>query len=105
MNKHDDFPVGRTDCYINDYQATYLCKLPAEAAVAWLKSVAPDVCVGSVGKHPATALTLGDGSDTDALQNGWLNKLWVVVEQTYSKAICLYAADGTFWVCAINFTE
>lgn len=93
MNKHK---IGYTACYIQDYRSfRRLCSIHVCAAVEWVKSVCPNVNMGcgTLGRD----LTVNESFDTDAGEgNGWLNKLFVVVDQNYDRSVAITNWDGKF---------
>lgn len=89
-----DCHVGFTGCYIQDHNFKHLCDIPVSAAVKWVKKVCPEATMGN--KTKAKELTLNRGIDTDALMNGWLNKLFVVVANDHDAWIALVNWDGRF---------
>lgn len=93
----DHFNVGDTGTYINDYrQFVHVAEIPQQAAIAWVKEVCGDTLMGL--SFTARELTVDEGKDTDATRNGWLNKLFVVVDTSHGRAVALYNHDGSFSV-------
>lgn len=93
-----EFEIGLTKTYIEDYPFQVGLTIPAEVAVAWVKVATPEVVMGNSVK--AKDLTVG-GSDpnTDVVGNGWLNKLFVVVDKDRGgKAVAIYKYDGDFFI-------
>ncbi len=90
------YKLGMTGCYICDHPFSHVTDIPVEAAVEWVKNVAPEITLGS---HVKTKDITTDGNrKTDAIQNGWLNKLFVIVAHEPGKFIALYNHDGVFSV-------
>ena len=90
-----EYGIGFTACYICDYiDFSHLAEIPVEAAVAWVKKACPTVVLGN---HTASVdLTVGTKDDTDALGNGWLNKLFVIVGSERGNWLAIYNHDGEF---------
>lgn len=97
-----DYTIGSTATYIVDYEFDHVCEIPMAAAVEWVKSACPDADMSSRVK--AAELTIGESNNTDADENGWLNKLFVIVGYGSSgAAIALYNHDGKFFVRSKKF--
>ena len=93
----DQFNIGDTGTYINDYhQFAHVAGIPQQVAVAWVKEVCGDTLMGL--NFTAHELTVDEGKDTDATRNRWLNKLFVVVDTSHGRAVALYNHDGAFSV-------
>ncbi len=90
--------IGATGCYINDFGFSHVIDLPVEAAVEWVKKVAPETRMCVTGHAKAKDLTVGGDIDTDATINGWLNKLFVVVACDHDNWVALDNHDGNFSV-------
>jgi hypothetical protein len=90
----NNFEIGFTACYIRDFNFDYLCGIPVEAAVEWVKKQLPEIAMSSHVK--AKDLTTDGNNDTGAECNGWLNKLFVIVGEDKGKWIALYNHDGEF---------
>ena len=91
-----DKPIGFVGTYINDYNFTHLIDIPEEVAVEWVKRTVPECKLDAIGRLPAKNLTVGENIDTDASVNGWLNKLFVIVDADHGKYIAIYNHDGKF---------
>ncbi len=88
------YRLGYASCYIQEHKFNHLCTMPVKAAVEWVKEVCPNVVMG---RHtPAADLTVGGDIDTDALVNGWLNKLFILVANDHGKWIALVNWDGRY---------
>lgn len=93
----EEFHIGFTSCYINDYNFKHIADLPIEAAVEWVKKSCPEIMMNATGHIKAKELTIDDDNiDTDANINGWLNKLFVIVGVEYNCWVALYNHDGKF---------
>jgi len=93
-----DFYVGFKKCYIEEYPFHVGLTIPPEVALAWVKTAVPEVVMGN--NVPARDLTVGGYPNTDVNVNGWLNKLFIVVDEDRSgKAVAIYKYDGDFFVC------
>jgi hypothetical protein len=73
------YQIGYSSTYIQDHpNFKFMCEIPESVAVEWVKNVCPGKYMGSSKK--ACQLTVSSGNiDTDAKDNGWLNKLFVIV--------------------------
>ncbi|MGK0290647.1 MAG: hypothetical protein ACI86H_002106 [bacterium] len=89
----DEFKIGFTGTYINDHQFTHIAEISIETAVAFVKSECPSI---NMGKGTAEELTIGVDYKTDANQNGWLNKLFIIVKEEHGKYLAVYNHDGIF---------
>ncbi len=87
-------------CYIKDHPFTHLTDIPEEVAVAWVKNLVPDLNMGN--SVTASELTINQDDETDASQNGWLNKLFVIVGHGHGKYIAIYKHDDRFAVALQN---
>ena len=88
--------VGYTGCYIQDYPFKKLCTIPASVALQWVKEVFPDTNMGS---HVlAKDMTIRRNVDNSICVNGWLNKLFIIVEDNYDQFIALVNWDGKFYI-------
>lgn len=100
--KFDSLLPGITGTYIFDLNrqgmsVSYLCEIPAAAAIAWLQMVAPEANMGTGAK--AKDLVAEHGTRTQ-----WLNKLYVLVTNDGVIATALYNHDGTVHVVQIEET-
>lgn len=92
--KRDKYHHGFTGCYIQDHNFKHLCAIPATVAVAFVQALCPDVHMSS---HVlAKDLTIGKDRDTDAIGNGWTNKLFILVANDHDKWIAIVNWDGRF---------
>lgn len=88
-----DYGIGATACYIQDHQFKYLCTISKAAAVQLVKDACPNAIVGNV---KAKELTCDGHNDTDAACNGWLNKLFVIIDNCDGKWLAVNNHDGRF---------
>lgn len=101
MNK---YVTGYKSTYIQDHPSfRRLCCIHVCVAVEWVKSVCPDVNMGN--GTLARDLTINKNFDTDVIPNGWLNKLFVVVDYSWDKSVALVNWDGRFSVYVRNNEE
>ena len=96
MNKTHEYYLGYTGTYIQDYPFKKLCKIPASVALQWVKECYPDKNMG--GHALVKDMTLGGSIDTDIYVNGWLNKMFIIVEHNYDKWIAITNWDGKFYI-------
>jgi hypothetical protein len=90
-------PIGFTACYIHDHREfRRLRDLSVHEAVACASLCCPEVVMGN--HTQAKDLTIGTGDDTDALGNGWLNKLFIVIGTPNGNPVAIYNHDGQFSV-------
>ncbi len=92
----NDYEIGYKGCYIQDHNFSYVCTIPIETAIAWVKTSCPghDMGCGMVTGQ----LTIDKNTDTDADKNGWLNKMFIVVSESNGKWIALAKWDDRFFV-------
>lgn len=88
LNNKDSWKIGFTGCYIQDYPFSFLCEIPVEAAVEWVKRICSDKNMG----HGILAKDLRITN----VGNGWLNKLFILVDCPHGKWIALVKWDYTF---------
>lgn len=86
--------IGFVAYYIQDFDFEHVIDVPVEAAVAWVKCVCPEIIMGSGIK--AKDLTINKNSDTDALLNGWVNKLFIIVGLEHCKWVALCKHNDRF---------
>lgn len=88
-----EFKKGMTGTYIRDYRDvfTLLCVIPKSVALAWVKNNCPEVELfpGIRGK---------DLTEENMVENAWLNKGFIVVEDTGDNLIAISNQDGTFYL-------
>jgi hypothetical protein len=96
---------GETRTYISDYSKDFklVCGIPPAVALAWVDESVPGVNMGN--DLPACKLTttkynnefrVERNNDTDIECNGWLNKLFVVIEDEYCRVLAISKHDGRF---------
>jgi outer membrane protein TolC len=71
-------------------------EISRQTADTWVQQVLPDTKMGN--GFTASQITVGAKCDSDATWNGWLNKLFVVVDVSHGRAIALYNHDGEFHI-------
>lgn len=93
MQPWKKYEVGFTGCYINDHSKFWVvCEIPAEVAIAWTQERTPNSRTGACGEL---------AKDIDMLcnrVNGWLNKLFVIIEQHGDEFIAIYKHDFKFYI-------
>jgi hypothetical protein len=95
--KTEELTVGFTATYIHDHAGfEHIAEIPQAVAVTWVQQVLPDTKMGN--GFTASQITVGAKCDSDATWNGWLNKLFVVVDVSHGRAIALYNHDGEFHI-------
>jgi len=92
-----DLRAGVTGCYIDDLwhsnlRPLRLAQLPGEVAAHWAAMATPETSLGC-GKTAREA---------EFSHGRWLNKLWVVVDDTCDAPLALYNHDGKFYLYKIE---
>jgi hypothetical protein len=94
---NDKYTNGFTGEYINDHPFKLLCEVPVEVAVFWVQFKCPAVKMSHWCR--ADFLTLGGyDPNTDARGNGWLNKLFVIIDEFNGRWLSLYKHDDNFYL-------
>ena len=91
---NNEYKLGFTSCYINDHNFNHKTDIPVEAAVAWAASMSGDSSMGN-GVLAKDLTTDGD-NETDTSENGWLNKLFIIVGYEHGKFIAICKQDEKF---------
>lgn len=86
--------VGDVRTYIEDYDFNFVARIPPEAALAWVKALDPNMRIA--GSCSTAEMTIDGNIQTDIRYNGWLNKAFVIVEETHARQIAICNRDGKF---------
>lgn len=85
----NDYAIGFTACYINDHPFQHITDVHPAVALVWVKKVLPDADLGTGKKAKDVTLT-------QAIEDGWLNKLFIIVGHEHGKWVALYKHDDKF---------
>ena len=90
-NAKDYFGIGTRKSYINDHGFKHVTDIPKEVAIEWVKSVVPDISLGSK-ESIAKELTLKN------LDDYWQSRLWVIVGDEHFSWVAVNRTDDVFSV-------
>jgi hypothetical protein len=85
------FAIGSTGTYACDHKFFKVCKIHPHIAAEWVRKYFPDVNMG-IGVR-ARDLVVSDNRI-----DGWLNKLFIIVDEDYDYSIALYNHDGVYFL-------
>ncbi len=95
LKKQPEYKFGYTSTYIQDHNFKHCCSIPIDAAVEWVKCSYPNVDMGN-GTLAKDLTVYSTHPRTDANGNGWLNKLFILVQNDHDKWVALVNWDGRF---------